>query len=251
MPLEELQLLIAGYVLGDLDPEEAAEFEQLLASDPAIAAEVDQMQNALEICYAPPAISPAPQLRSTILEAFEAEQNPVRVSQSRADSRLKLSGSRFAWNRIVGVAAAALIAALGINNYRLWQTLQTVQSEPQPGSTLTYGLQGTKKAQDASATIAVNPDTLEATLTTQNLPPLPPGKTYALWTVLKPGAPFTTDSKGAILTKTFQANQPNKSQTFRVPEVFRSQDLVAKVAVTIEDAKSPQAHLGSPILITN
>ena len=46
---EHLQLLIAGYVLGDLDLNEATEFEQILTADPAIAAEVAQMQQALEL----------------------------------------------------------------------------------------------------------------------------------------------------------------------------------------------------------
>lgn len=60
MPSEQLQLLIAGYVLGDLSSEEVEEFEQLLANDSAIADEVARMQKALEISYAPPEVAPPP-----------------------------------------------------------------------------------------------------------------------------------------------------------------------------------------------
>jgi len=69
MPSEELELLIAGYVLGDLDDSERVEFEQMLAENPAIGATVAQMQNALELAYAPPEMAPPAHLRSTILAA--------------------------------------------------------------------------------------------------------------------------------------------------------------------------------------
>jgi anti-sigma factor RsiW len=84
---EHLQLMIAGYVLGDLDPDEAVEFEQLLATDPAIAAEVAQMQNALETAYAPVEISPPSHLRSAIMAAQAAETAQVATINSWQSSR--------------------------------------------------------------------------------------------------------------------------------------------------------------------
>lgn len=249
---EELQLLIAGYVLGDLDPEEAAVFEQLLATAPAVAAEVNQIQSALEMAYAPPEVFPSPQLRSNTLAASSSKQNLAEPLEGRSESRSHRIQSWFTWGRTVNIAAAVLIFALGISNYRLWQTLQVVQSEARQYKTLTYTLQGTKTASTASAAVAVDPNTLEARLTVQNLPPLPPGKTYVLWTVLKQGAPFTIDSKKAILTDVFIVDaQGNVSQTITVPKVYRSQELVAKVAITVEDMTSPQKHVGTPLLITN
>ena len=69
MTSEQLQLLIAGYVLGDLNANEAKEFEQLLATNPAIVREVAAMQQALELSYAPPEVSPPRKLRSQVLAA--------------------------------------------------------------------------------------------------------------------------------------------------------------------------------------
>lgn len=245
MSSEHLQLLIAGYILGNLDAEEAAEFEQLLAEDPAIATELAEMQETLELAYNPVEVMPPAHLRTLVLE--NATQPLVSAPRSPTRS--------FGWNKAIGAAAAAAIVALGINNYRLWSTLQasqqTPQADSQPGSLemLTYGLQSTESAT-AAATLFVNPNTLKANLTAQNLPTLPPGKTYVLWTVLKPNAPFTKDDKGAILTTVFEVgDRGSASQTLTVPEVYRSKDLVANVAVTVEDAATPQNHVGAPVLI--
>jgi anti-sigma-K factor RskA len=237
MPSEHIQLLIAGYVLGDLDPDEAAEFERLINTDPTIAQEIAQMQTALELAHATPEVNPPTHLRAKIL------------SSTPTEPRSRLS---FSWTKALNLAAAALIIALSINNYRLWRTVQASQPEVQRLAPLTYSLQTTAGSNQASATLAVDPNRLKASLQVNGLPPLPEGKVYALWTVLEPGAPFTADSKGAILTQAFQVDpQGNAVQDISVPHVFRSKEFVTKVAITIEDARSPQKHEGTPILITS
>jgi anti-sigma-K factor RskA len=245
MPSEELQLLIAGYVLGDLSPEEAAEFERLLVQNPAIAEELAQMQKALETSYTLPEVTPPAHLRSVILDNVRAVNSEIGASVASRSRR------QLPWRSLIEVVAAALIVALGINNYRLQQALQTSPTETQPYSTLTYTLDATKADSKASATVVVNPNNLEATITVKNLPPLPSGRVYVLWTVLKQNAPFTTDDKEAILTEIFQVDdRGNFSQTIAVPKAYRSKELVTKVAVTMEDANAPQRHVGSPIIVT-
>ncbi len=82
------------------------------------------------------------------------------------------------------------------------------------------------------------------------MPALPPDKVYVLWTVLKKGAPFTTDKKNAILTEVFGVDaKGNVSKQITVPEAYRTKDLIAAIAVTMEDATAPQKHAGAPILI--
>ncbi len=246
MPSEQLQLLIAGYVLGDLSPEEVKEFEQLLAANSAIAQEVARMQKALEMSYAPPEVTPPIHLRAAILDA----NTHVAARWSSPRPATKLHSRSFSWVRAMGVAAAVLIVALGISNYRLWQSLQAVQAELQQSEPLTYSLRAKEPNAPASATVAVNPNKLEAVLKVENLLPLPPGKVYVLWTVLKQGAPFTTDNKNAILTEVFRVDSNgNAFKTITVPKVYRTKNLVSAVAVTVEDAVSPQKHEGAPILI--
>jgi anti-sigma-K factor RskA len=244
MPSEHLQLLIAGYVLGDLDPDEATELERLMREDPAIAQEVARMQKALEVAYAPPEVNPPAHLRAAILSAGAVQTNP----QSRIRPRRARS---FSWSKAMNIAAAALIVALGINNYRLWRTLQATETEVQRLATLNYSLQAAAGENRGSAMLEVDPNRLEAALRVSGLPPLPAGKVYALWTVVEPNAPVTTDSKGAILINAFDVDpQGNTVQQIAVPPVFRNQEFVSKVAITIEDADAPQMHIGSPILIT-
>ncbi len=241
LPPEQLEALMAGYALGDLSSEEAEELERLLADNPQLATEINRLEETLELLpYALPEVEPPPHLRSAILDAVSVPISAKPVPKL----------ARFPWSKIVASAAALIALALGLDNYRLRQALQASQIETEKFATLTYSLQSTKAAGDASAKVVVNPNNLEAELKIKNLPPLPPGKVYVLWTVLKPDAPYTTDAKGAILTEVFEVNpQGNVSQTFTVPRVFRSQGLVAKVAVTVEDAASPQRHAGLPILI--
>jgi anti-sigma-K factor RskA len=246
---EHVHSLIAGYTLGDLDAEEAAEFEQLLAADPTIAAEVEKMQKTLEFTYAPAEVQPPAHLRAKILEA---SAQPDHQSASQPASRRPSRTIR--WDRAIGAVAAGTIVVLGIGNYRLWNALQVARQTPQPAQqtleSFTYRLKTTAATRNAAGTVTVNPNTLEAVLTVENLPPLPPGKTYALWTVLKPNAPVTKDSKAAVLTKVFRVDaQGNASQPITVPEVYRSQSLIVKVAVTVENAAAPHNHVGSPILV--
>lgn len=246
MPSDQLQLLIAGYVLGDLDREEAETFEQLLAENPALMVEVERMQKALELAYAPAEVLPPARLRSAVLLPVQST-----LVQSTQPTATAARPKAFSWGKVMGVAAAVLLVSLGISNYRLWQTLQAVQVQRQQFEMLTYSLRATSANNPATARVVVDPNTLKANLIVSNLPPPPPGKVYVLWTVLEAGAPLTTDDKSAILTEVFQVNaQGDFAETISVPDVYRSETLITKVAVTLEDVDSPQAHVGSPILIT-
>jgi anti-sigma-K factor RskA len=246
---EQTQLLIAGYVLGDLNASEAAELEQLMVDNPAIAAEVAQMQQALELPYNPTEVAPSPALRSAILAAA-TQPNPSSVSTTIQSTASPRRASVVPWSRVLGMAAAALIVALGISNYRLWQTLRETQAQ-QSTDTLVYFLQGTENATQASATVVVDPKELEAILSVENLPPLPPGKVYVLWTVVGKETPYPTDEKGAILTQVFQvSNQGEAMRKIALPEVYRSSELIAKVAVTLEDGVAPERHVGPIVMMT-
>lgn len=243
-PPEQLEELMAGYALDNLSPEETQRLEQLLAENPQLATEVNRLEEVLALLpYALPEVEPPLHLRSTLLQAAVVQTNhrhPLRQL------------SLLPWSKIAGSIAALLALVLGLDNYRLRQTLQATQAVKGQFETLTYSLEKTKAAEATSAQVVVNPNNLEAKLTIKNLPPLPPGKVYVLWTVLEQDAPYTTDSKGAILTEAFVVDaQGNVSQTFTVPRVYRSRELVSKIAVTVEDAASPQKHKGSPILLTD
>ncbi|WP_346292385.1 anti-sigma factor [Sphaerothrix gracilis] len=241
---EHQQLLIAGYVLGDLSPKEAAIFEQMLAGNPDLMREVEQMQRILEMAYVNETPPPA-HLKASILSAYELAQTATMPQKSA--SVISFSSWQKAW----GAIAAALIVALGISNYTLWRSLQTASREELPATALTFDLEPTETATvSGSVSLTIDPDSLEGSLSAENLPPLPADQVYALWTVVAPDAVVTADEKNAILTDTFTVDETGElAKTITVPSIFRDRSQVVAVAVTIENAAAPQQHLASPILI--
>ncbi|MGD1859265.1 MAG: anti-sigma factor domain-containing protein [Leptolyngbyaceae cyanobacterium] len=246
--LEDLQQLIAGYVLYDLSPEESAILERLLADNPAIAQEIEQMQQAVELAYAPAEIAPPESLRTSVLQSFQTSMATANV--------VSLPTHRSRWRRWsvgLGATAAVMIVGLGINNYVLWRSLQTLQAQQQATELMTVSLQPISGVdRSASLTVTIDATNLAATLNAENLPPLSEGEVYALWTVLQADAPFTVDDKNAILTATLTseavAGDPIK---ITLPRAYREQDVVTAIAITIEAADAPQRHEAAPILFTN
>ncbi|NJL89477.1 MAG: anti-sigma factor [Coleofasciculaceae cyanobacterium SM2_1_6] len=67
-----IEELLAGYALGDLSSEEAAELQQILVEHPDLEIELQSLQEVLAtLPYALPAIEPSPQLRQDILASLD------------------------------------------------------------------------------------------------------------------------------------------------------------------------------------
>ncbi|NJN29062.1 MAG: hypothetical protein HC824_00235 [Synechococcales cyanobacterium RM1_1_8] len=176
---EALALLISGYVLNDLDPEEAEQL-QALRQDPALAQTIDaliaQTEASLEATYWPAELSPPPQLRDATLAAFaaatasdaasvdpledevaQAINQPVMQAVMGIDNQIPPleTISRAAllprWAKVVGAIAAAAIAALAGSNYWLWRSLQN-QSQ-----LLQAAIQAEEVAQSSLRQVALQP----------------------------------------------------------------------------------------------
>ena len=253
LPPECEQLLISGYVLGNLSPAEALLFEEMLSDNPELNEQVMAMQQALDLAYTPPEITPPPGLRDRILATADAQKTTVAASAEIASvtpaDNAESTPRQSKIIAILGAIALAIIAILGIVNYRLWQTtrIATPNLEVEPN---TYLLRG----EDLSPTTTVELVTqgnLNATLIANDLPPLPPEKAYALWTVVGKDVPYTTDEKGAILTAVFQVDESGNFQSeIAVPQPHLEPKTIKKIAVTVEDVSAPQAHTGSILLST-
>ncbi|MEA5447745.1 anti-sigma factor [Leptolyngbya sp. CCNP1308] len=247
---EQLQHLLAGYVLYDLSAEESTTLAELLATNPALQRDIDQLQQALEMVYdGDPGSSPV-HLRAALLQSASklAESKSDSVSATPLSTPL-LRPRR--WGGFWGAAAAALIAGLSVSNLLLWRTLQLERASQPDGETLTIALGSPEDDGPGQAQVVINPDTLAGSLTVENLPPLEPGSVYVLWTVVDPNATATVDQKNAILTTVFTVDEQGQvSQPIDLPPVYRrDRDLVRAVAITKEDAADPQAHLSAPLLI--
>lgn len=263
MSTEEQQILIAGYVLGDLSPDEAAVVAQMMAANPAVVQDIEQMQQALDLSYPLTEVQPPSRLRAAILNAHQTGKPPVSASSTPSlrpvldvgrPSRstparvgAPRSSSRRRGLKGLGSIAALLILGLGIGNYTLWRSLRTLQAERQATTFQTVSLtSAADTAPDGAVTVELDSANLQALLETE-LPPLPEGQVYVLWTVLQPEAPFTKDEKGAILTHVFTGG--DEDQSIPLPPVYRDSRWIKAIAVTVEDANAPQRHSASPILI--
>lgn len=122
LPPERLQELAAGYVLGNLAPEEAEQFQQLLKSNPELAAEVDSLQEVLGLMpYALPEAAPPQSVRLSILETAQASAKSTTTTNTKR--------SPWLWSGMAVSAAALLATVIGLDNYRLRQQLQLVNAE--------------------------------------------------------------------------------------------------------------------------
>jgi anti-sigma factor RsiW len=74
LPPECEQLLVSGYVLGNLSPAEALLFEEMLAENDHLIEQIVAMQQALDLVYNPPEVSPPNSLRDRILTAANSPQ---------------------------------------------------------------------------------------------------------------------------------------------------------------------------------
>ena len=258
LPPDCEQLLISGYVLGDLSPAEALLFEEMLGENPTLIEQVTAMQQALDAVYIPAEVAPPTALRDRILATANAQKaeptvEPTATADSEANTEAEpeaTTSSRSILAKVLGAIALAIIALLGIANYRLWQTARTTDVEL-PTAQNTYLLQGEDLPQATSARLIVNRDRLNATLIANDLPTLPPDKVYALWTVVGNDVPYTTDEKGAILTAVFQVNESGDlEQEIAVPQPHLEPRTINKIAITVEDRAAPQAHTGSIFLST-
>lgn len=252
LPPECEQLLISGYVLGNLSPAEAQLFQEMLTEDPALIEQVTMMQQALDATYIPPEVSPPASLRDRLMATANAQKINVEPEAPTVvgDAEVSTAPSSNLLGKILGAIALATIAILGITNYRLWQTVQTTQIESETEQN-NYFLRGKNLPETTVAELAVDADRLNATLIADNLPPLPPDKVYALWTVVGKDVPYTTDEKGAILTAVFEVNESGDfAREIAVPQPHLEPRTINKIAITVEDKLNPQAHTGSILLST-
>jgi anti-sigma-K factor RskA len=229
--------LIAGYVLGELDPEETEQLKQLIAQNPELLKEVVRMQEVMAlIAYELPPVQPPTKLRSQILAAVQSDQQTIP------------SKKRFSipWGKLV---AAIVILILAIDNYRLRQELQRTHSQltsqqqiltalQQPNSRLvTLKAVNTSKA---SGSIIFLPNQGKLVVALENLSRLPENQIYRLWAVIDGKkiacAQFNANLKGKVLGSLVITSKDCSLQQ-------------AKLVVTQEPFPSPQQPVGSPVLI--
>lgn len=194
---ERLEALLELYVLGSLEPEEAARVEAALARDPAMRRTADELQRtAARLLDAAPEVQPNPRFKSRLMRRVRA----ALPAEARSSASL--------WQRVgPGLVLAALVTIIGIGtqSFSLQQQVQALAAQNATAQAETARLQqliavftsaGVEVAQlaDPNATTALVGETYwntsreQALFVVHNLPPAPEGKTYQLWLIGPDGA---------------------------------------------------------------
>ncbi|BAY27316.1 hypothetical protein NIES2100_71390 [Calothrix sp. NIES-2100] len=236
-----VQQLAAGYVLGELAPEEALEFQQMLAENPELVVEVEQLQQVLdEVLYGLNAVEPPPHLRAAILSNLkDVETENLFASQRRPVRAFPYSLS---WRKIIGSVAALLILYLGIDNYHLRRELQiadNLQTLLQQKATRLFPLRGVNLAKTASGSFVLNLEQQTGVIAIQNLPPAPVGNVYRIWAVVEgekiPCGQLRAITQGKIVEK------------FAMPADFYDAP-VSEMFVTLETSTDYRYPLGQVMM---
>ncbi len=195
---EAIEILAAGYVVGDLDRTEVEVFEQMLAENPALVTEVKQLQATLDqVVYSLNSVEPPPHLQSAILASATTTFRPSQHKQSRLP-----------WRTVMGGVAALLILYLGVDNYRLrqdYRIAQDINTLLQQSQTQLFSLKGVNASDLAAGSFVVNLEQRQGILAVQNLVPPPTGKVYRLWAIADgekiPCGTLKINPQGKVLDK--------------------------------------------------
>jgi anti-sigma factor RsiW len=235
----EDQSLIAGYVLGDLEPDEMAQVERRMAEDAELLAEINAMQVSLWVMpQGIPVMTPPPGLRDRILAAEAVNDTVVAATgipavtpigipaetPERTSVRMEpvLQSPSFPWAKVLAGLALLSALLLGADNFRLRSALSVAQRAEtdrvaailqRPNSRLV----ALKSAQgNAAGTLLFTPGKWqEVVVSLGNLPPLPPDQIYRMWLTLANGqtipcGEFNTNAEGAVFVKLNPPETPPK-----------------------------------------
>ena len=198
-----LEELLAGYVLGNLDEQELTWLNQQLVTNPQLKEQIQELESTLALMpYSLPQNVPSSDLRSKIYHQI-AHRNQPKHSQVFTLNRLAwiISGITAVSTLLLGVNNYSLRQQLAINNHQLLQQQELISLLRQPHNRL-VSLQGLDELSRASGSLFIAPQKKKAVLALQNLAPLSGNKVYRLWAVSqgkKTGcANFTPDEKGIV-----------------------------------------------------
>ena len=192
-----LEEILAGYVLGDLDEVELVWLNEQLAANPQLREQVAQLESTLNLLpYGLPEDVPQNNLRSQIL----AQAKPKSVSR------------KYRWGWMISAATATGTLFLGINNFSLRQQIAVTENRlqqqqeliallRQPNNRL-VALRANNDVVTASGSLFISPESNTAVLALRNLNALPGKKVYRLWAISQDQkigcSNFTPNAQGEV-----------------------------------------------------
>ena len=193
-PDPDLNELLAGYVLGDLDERERDDLRDALAADPDLQRQLDDLRLTLELLpmALPGAPVPPARLRQGLL-GKEQQRHPARRWRPRPIQ--------------LGLAAMAFgLVALGTQVVQLRGEMASLGSDRAARAlqaSRTLPLRGTEGHGGISGEVVVNSAQGHNLLLIRELPPVPPAHVYRLWAnvggTTKGCVHFVPNADGSVL----------------------------------------------------
>ncbi|WP_235401428.1 anti-sigma factor [Rubrobacter aplysinae] len=208
MDHDRFEELKEAYALDSLSEGERQEVERYLAENPSARAEVEDLsQVAALLALAPREEEPPARLRRNLMsrvrsEAEDSESGETsgsaefsgRGREHRGGRARRLLGAR----RLAAAAAVVAIVGLGVWNVSLQSEVQDLRDFQMSA----YELQGSGEAESAHGQVVEIGDR-GAMMVAADLPSLPEGKTYEMWSIkgdkpescglIKPGSGLTVE----------------------------------------------------------
>ncbi|MEW6491090.1 MAG: anti-sigma factor [Cyanobacteriota bacterium] len=229
--------------------------------------------------YALPEVAPPPNLRQSILDTALAESQadaltaPEPLSASKKPNRAlwrRLKGSPRQWTGIICGAASLLVLALALENYQIRLQVSKMQAKVARLASDNYQisrqvetmqakvarredvismlqqpdvdvvpLKGMEQASAASGSMLTTPGESNAILVLKNLPVLPEGQFYQLWSVVKEEkilwGGFTINDHGTVFVKLPRPSNPD----------------VTALVMTVEESPTPETPAGPMVMAGN
>jgi hypothetical protein len=225
--------LLSQHALQDLDAESAARLQRLLAEDPALAREAEELRHVVELLPWVTQCAPPAHLRARVLAAAQATAvQPSEPAKVRAIRPKPVAAKRWPLLASLSLATAASLACAVLLTERVdWNTERTVLLDEkshllqqnsqlerevelktkaastllEPNVVLSFPLGGRNPAASASGYVLLDLDARRASIAVRDLPAAPAGYSYHLWAVLEskkvPCGRFTPAADGRILTQ--------------------------------------------------
>lgn len=192
--------LLAGHVLGDLDEGERQQLREVLAGDPQLQHQLDELRLTLELLpmALPDAAPPPARLRRRLMQAEQSRREPRGQRWTLRPAQLGMA------------AMACVLVALGAQVVQLRGEMASLRQTPSatagPGPLLqasrTLALRGTAGHAGISGEVVVNPGRNHNLLLVRGLPPAPPAHVYRLWANVngstKGCVRFVPDADGSV-----------------------------------------------------
>lgn len=213
---ERFEELKEAYALNAVSEEERREVERYLQENPSERIEVEELSSiAGLLALAPPEQEPPSGLRHSLMsqarsEAGSSEETASAENHEQSGGWLRrLLGAR----GVVTVAAAAALVALAAWNVSLQSEIRDMRGSPQMSA---YELQGSGEAESVQGEFVKMGDQ-RAMLVATDLPELPEGKTYEMWSIDggKPSSCGVFEAKEGTTIKPIDHTVPD-AETFAI-----------------------------------